>query len=485
MEKKSNFYKLLIFCLVFLLNPSINVIDVMPDFVAWFILAKLFERAQDSAPYFEEARAGFIKLGYLNLAKILGFALIVLVKSKDTSDNNIFALVSFGFAAFEMLLLIPTVNNIFSALFHLGERTDALSLISTRSFKKTGTFASFMKHLFSAEAVKEFTYFFCAAKALVSTVPDFFLLTRETEKGYIVNFSKPYPIVLLAMQAIGWLIGILWFIRVRNYVNSVSDEGKFHSALISMRDEDKFGSYETRARIRSMNAFLTFISVTSIFTVEIAFSNWSGINILPHFIYLCMMFIVILMSRKHASKQILAYLVGALAIIFSILSYVMTVSFLSIYSYEDIATVEAAKSQYITIELLTLAETLATVTLLYLFMRIMNSFVLRNTGADPRSERYSKTDITFHESLKDKNKLIFTFGTLASIAKCASVFINAKTQTIFSDPNDVTMGAFSASVAPWFNLVVTGTALLYIFFSFYYMSNLKDEVKMKYSDSGI
>ena len=66
-----------------------------------------------------------------------------------------------------------------------------------------------------------------------------------------------------------------------------------------------------------------------------------------------------------------------------------------------------------------------------------------------------------------------------------AVFINSKTQIIFSDPNDVTMGAFAASVAPWFNLVVTGTAVLYIFLTFYYMSGLKDEVKMRYSDSGI
>ena len=81
-----------------------------------------------------------------------------------------------------------------------------------------------------------------------------------------------------------------------------------------------------------------------------------------------------------------------------------------------------------------------------------------------------------------KNVLIFAVGAVSAIAKCIEVFINSRTTIIFTDENDVTAGAFSASVAPWFNLVVTGTALLYIFFTFYYMSNLKDEVKMKYSD---
>ena len=151
---KKKFYSLLIFSLVFLLNPNINVIDVMPDFISWFILARLFERAADSAPYFEEARAGFIKLGYINLAKIIGLLIIFFVKSRDTSDNNIFALVSLSFAAVELLYLFPTVKNIFLALFHLGERTEASALISPINSKvknQTGGFFNCIFRLFKAK----------------------------------------------------------------------------------------------------------------------------------------------------------------------------------------------------------------------------------------------------------------------------------------------------------------------------------------------
>ena len=485
MEKKNNFYKLLIFSLVFLLNPNINVIDIMPDFIAWLVLARLFEKAADSAPYFEEARAGFIKLAYVNLAKILGLALILLVKSKDTTDNNIFALVSFGFAAVELLFLIPAVNNIFTALFHLGERTDAPALISRGKAEKDGLLGDIISRLISAESVRTLTYVFISIKALASTLPDFFLLTRETDKGHVVNFSKAYPIVLLLSFLVALIAGALWFIRVKLYADKVRDEGRFDSALLSMREEDKIGKYEQRVKVRSIFSLLTFISVASIFTVEISFSNFSGINILPHFLYLGLMLVAVFISRKHTSGQKIAYPVGALAVAVSTVSYVLTVSFLSRYSYEDIALIPAAKSAYLVIEILTLLETALTVAFLFLVMRIMNRFVLDNTGMDISSERYSKLEEEFHRSLKIKNLVIFIMGSLASLAKCASVFINSKTQIIFSDPNDVTMGAFAASVAPWFNLVVTGTAVIYIFFTFYYMSGLKDEVKMRYSDSGI
>ena len=129
-------YKLLIFSLVLLFNPSLNVVDILPDFIAWFILAKIFERAADSAPYFEEARSNFIRLGWLNLLKIPAFFLILFVKSKDTLDNNIYALVSFSFAIFEIILVTQAIKNIFTAAFYLGERTDVPALIEPFAVSK-------------------------------------------------------------------------------------------------------------------------------------------------------------------------------------------------------------------------------------------------------------------------------------------------------------------------------------------------------------
>jgi len=131
MKKRKNkiIYGLIVFCLILLFNPNINVIDPLPDFIAWFLLARIFESAADSAPHFEEARANFIRLGWINLLKIPAFLLIMFVKSKDTLDNNIYALVSLSFAVFELILTTQAVKYLFTALFYLGERTEASSLI--------------------------------------------------------------------------------------------------------------------------------------------------------------------------------------------------------------------------------------------------------------------------------------------------------------------------------------------------------------------
>ena len=85
-------YGWLIFALIMLFNPNLQLIDILPDFIGFFILAKFIERAADAAPYFEEARAAFVKLGYISLAKIPALFVIVLVRSKNTLDNDIIAL---------------------------------------------------------------------------------------------------------------------------------------------------------------------------------------------------------------------------------------------------------------------------------------------------------------------------------------------------------------------------------------------------------
>ena len=85
-------YKLLIFSLVLLFNPSINVVDILPDFIAWFILERLLRKPADMSPYFEETRVACFRLGFLNLSKILALMLVALVRSIDTSDTDIMAL---------------------------------------------------------------------------------------------------------------------------------------------------------------------------------------------------------------------------------------------------------------------------------------------------------------------------------------------------------------------------------------------------------
>jgi len=466
---KKRYFSLLIFCAVFLSNPNINVIDIMPDFVAWFILAKLFQRAADSAPYFEEARAGFVKLGWINLAKIPAFFLIITIRSKDTLDNNIFALFSLSFCAVELVFLLPAIKNLFTALFHLGERTEAASLI-------TPIDSPFSKNRkISPDSLKECTYFFFICKGILNFIPDMFMLTKFSERGTPITISKYYPFVFLISMALSITVAVIWFRRIKRYALNVHTEDKFFEALDFMASENNSYTLEKKHKLRTMLFAMTMIGIASLLTVELSFDNWGGINILPHFIYGIFLIITISFINRTSKVRFITYLCGIFYVAASLISYILSTLFLSKYTYLDLLDSKAAQSSYLLIEVFGIIEFLFITVFLVLIMLELNRFIMVHTGIPTSDKRYDALDKDFHNSLKAKSGICCALGILAAFAKCVNLFLNSDVQVLFT-----VYSAISTSSVPWFNLFVQVTSIAYILYTFYFVSFVKDEVRNKY-----
>lgn len=475
-KTKKSAYALTVFSLVLLFNPNLNVIDVLPDAVAWFILAKVFERAADSALYFEEARRSFVKLGWLNLSKIAALLFIAFVRSENTFGNDAFALVSFPYAVFEAILAVQAVKNIFAALFYLGERSDAKALIEpypTRSPRMNAI---------PPEALRDFSYFFVICKSILYTLPDMFLLTTENDRGQILTISKSYPYVLFLSLILGTAVGIIWLSRMNGYVKAIRREGVFGEALRQMSERCDDVKFSSKVKIRYICKALTLMTVTSFCTIELVFDNFNGINILPHFIYGILFVLSLLALKKCADVKKRTFILGASYSAVSLVAFIFSASFLSNYEYYDIVKNSAAKRAYLFVEVFSTAEFILLVLFLLSTVPTFKSFILKNTGLPQESERYGKLDKEFHGSLIKRAYLLTAFGIAAGLAKCVNVFLNGNARIIFTDIGDVTMPTITASPLPWFNLVITATAVLYIGYMMYYTSALKEEVKMKYSD---
>ena len=477
---RKKFYALLTASFVFLFNPNITIVDIMPDFIAWFILARLFERAANSAPHFEEARVCFVRLGWLNLAKIPAFILVMFVRSSDVFDNNIYALASFSFAVGEFLLIIPAVKNIFAGLFHLGERTDALSLIAPLK--------SARHRELSADSVKEFTYFFVICKTVLYALPDLFLLTRVSDRGIILAFSSYYPYVLVLSQILGFTVGTVWLIRIRKYARAVFCEGKFNDALDTFAREDAYAEFEKRTKLRSINRVMLLLTIAALSTIKLIFNSFdgdigalNGINLLPHFIYGFTMLFAVFILRKHAKVSNITLLLGALYSLVATVGYILSVRFYWSYDLDnlanaDYATKADAAAAYRLVEIFSVIEFALAAAFLVFVAFALKSFVLTNTGLSPDSDRYHKMEKEFHSSLIRRSYVLSGLGILVAAMKCAYVFTNTRVQTFFTEE-----GIFTTSIVPWFHLAVNIAAIAYIVFTVYHTSTLKDEVKIKYA----
>ncbi len=472
---KKRFYSLLTFSLVLLFNPNINVIDLLPDFIAWFILAKLFEKAADSAPYFEEARLCFVKLGWLTLAKIPALLLIFFVRGQNTLDNDIFALVSFSFAVAESIFTIKAAGNLFKGLSHLGERTSASALIAPFS-------PPILKNRqITIQSLKEYTFFFFICKCILYFLPDMFLLTRiSKETGQLLLISKHYPLVLILSHLFGFIIGTIWIGRALSYVKAVRNEGLFDEALLEMANEDSLNKMETKTKIRSITSALTIICVASFFAVDLVFDNLNGINLLPNFVYGALLLIGVLILQRHCQASRAHLVFGGAFTAFSLTAYIFLARFLSNYSYADIESLKEASNAYLMVVIFSVLEFISLLLFLFFTARLFRSFILSNTGISPESDRYLKMEKEYHRALIKKSYVMTALGAAAGLVKCINVFLNRSVKLIYTDEADFMMPIISSSPIPWFNLVITVTSIMYIGYTLYFISTIKEEVKMKY-----
>ncbi len=469
---RKRFYGLLILSLVLLFNPNINIFDPLPDFIAWFILAKLFEKAADSAAYFEEARVSFLKLAWLNIAKFPAFLFILMVRGENVHDNDVYALMSLTFAIVEAIFVIQAIKNIFAALTHLGERTSAESLIKPFPLNKRGC------RTMLVDTLKGYTYFFAICKSALYALPDLFLLTRVNENGQILTASRFYSHALIFAQILGLIVGAVWLARVLKYAKSVYKEGLFSEALEHMASEDVELKFETKRKIRRISFSLTLVAAASIFMLDISFDSFNKINILPNFIFGIFLIASFFAMRKHVSKNITLYISGFLFIAISAIAYIFSVMFHSKYEYLDLIKNSEARNAYLWVQIFGVAEFIAITVFLLISIKTLKEFILNNTGVNPQSDRYLRMEKDYHKSLFTKTYILIGLGILSALTKCVNIFLNSEVQFVFTNINDVMI---AASPIPWFNLVVTATAVLFIAYSIYFTSYLKEEVRMKYT----
>ncbi len=460
-----------IFALVMLFNPNVNLIDILPDFIGYFILYSAFGFAADAAPHFAEARGAFLKLAFINLAKLPSLLIIALVRQSNTLDNDVVALFALCFLVIELIFLIPAIKNIFEALFYLGERSDAESLIRNDS-------------VISTDSLRSLTFVFLVLKTALATLPEFLQLSRNVDSGSGTSFvtgSRYYPWAVLASFVLCAVVGIIWLCRAVKYVKSVKSEGKFFDALVLVAGNKAPAEFERSRVLKSIRITSVIIILALLFSFDIIFDNYKGINLLPPFVFSILLFIASMRMTAHttvstATKRALI-ISGAASMLISTVNYFMTVAFIEEHGYSallDAKNIDAQKA-YQLIEYVSIAETAAAIALVICFIAVMNSYTDNHIGIPKTSESYRPSDKRYNNEVRARTVAFGVAMIALRILKLVSVFSNGDMQLIFSNPSDVTMPTIEASSMPWLPTVITLANVVLVIYAVYYVNYLKAE----------
>ena len=471
---------LIFLALLFLINPSVQVVDIFPDFIAYFIIIKRLSYAIDRAPYFAEARVAFSRLMLLSILKIPAYFVIVTARSGNVGDTDIYALFAFSFAAIEAILSVMAIYYLFEAIFYLGQRTDATVLIRPYYVNRRKTRTR------SPEALRRLLFTFAIYKCAAYGLPELLLLTKtvtEEELKNYFNITKLYPYTIIIAVFSVIVFGIIVMKRAYAYYKHTINECSLKESLDSLVGEDARARLEISARVKDMSMILGIIIFASIFTLELRVDNLSLLNIIPHFLMGFILIFAVHKLKKHITGCIAPMISLAVFIALSIAAWIMEAAFLSEYSFSLLASSGAVKREFQPALFISLLEMLA----FCLSMILIGHLLVRLQRT--HTEWQGSPELEYSNERRRRKKLLYTagysaLGVTVGILRYINLLLRyfAKNTTVnIENDGMITSGVVTEPLLPWFGVVVGAVSIIFIFYSYYLLSSIKEDIEIKYS----
>ena len=253
---------------VFLFNPNISVVDVLPDFFGYIILALALLKVSMLCEGLAEARRAFERLILVDGAKILSMVWIFGVNSSNDRTSSLL-LWSFVFGVIEMIFVLPAYIKLFDGFSELGNFHENTAIHGSR--RRGG--ASY------TDKMKIFSVAFAVLKAAMCVLPELAALgnTSYDEGSAFFNLYRYIGVMrglcFIPVLVIGgvWLVFVIrYFLRIRadkTFCDSVS-------AAYSERVMPKRGLFT----VRNVRVATWFFVAAMVLTLDIKLED---VNIFP------------------------------------------------------------------------------------------------------------------------------------------------------------------------------------------------------------
>ncbi len=470
--KKKRKFPLLLLTLSILLiaNPNFNTVDILPDFIAFLILARLSGRYSEYVPYFGEARTAFSRLALVTLIKVPAMFMMF---SNMGSGRDIVPLFAFTFAALELMLLYPAIKNIFSALFYVGERGSMPDTI--RGYRVCGI-------NLTPEWAERSALIFVSIKAVASVLPELCLLTFDTDTT-IMLLRAIYPTITVICLLIALAAGILWAIITIGYLKSIAHGGGIAEAAAGIAGEEKLSRLEREREMRKRLTTLTLLAASSVLTLDLTFDGVNnGVTIIPRCIYAIVAVLAVCLLTASKKERILLMLSGAIYTAVSLVSHKVLLDFGASYGFRDILDLAPAREAYRTVEIWATVELAAAILVAAVLAVVLARYFHGIIGTSSGSNGEGRAELRLRRSYAINGVALAVIPAIISLMKCLNTYFSGNVQLIFSDANDITQPVIAASSVPWFGTIIVAACIAYIFYAFYFISDVKGEIKLRFSE---
>lgn len=249
--------------IIFLMNPNISVIDVLPDFIGYFFILKALWPVSVMYPHFRDASDSFRRLAFVSIVKTVIFPVIFIVAP---SEITWLLLLSFVFAVIEIFYSLVAFSKLYEGIYYSAERGAG-------------------KKLFDGyDNSRLFTVIYVCFKPIAAFIPELTSLSgggygTVTENGIPDHLGLRIPLMIV-MLVISLAVAIAWYVTTRRYFKNVLSDSEYISSLYEKHKVFEVKNPHIIDRRITLSALAIF-TAGAFFAIEL---KLDGINYIPNFI---------------------------------------------------------------------------------------------------------------------------------------------------------------------------------------------------------
>ncbi len=383
--------KYFVLAAIFLFNPIISVIDILPDFLGYYFLMRAFTPTSYIFDNASDAHGAIKRM--LTISAIKFFSIFLLF----VTDTTMALVLSFTFAILEIMYGIGTFTKIFDSTSYMRLRYD--DTVSTAK----------------AEKIKVFSIVFLIAKVVLASLPDFTALTTGNS-SLKVDLTRFRPILFMASALIALVIGIIWFVKFTGFFKEILSD-----TLVSKIETEYNEQRLSRPGVFSAKDFMFALKLMTIgvyFTFDLNIDNVNYIldGIFTVFCILAIRFLVkngyIPMGKQEKNMYALCICHGALS-----LAEVISVSMF--FEKNDPYYVYRKTEvflKFLPIPLINIAEAIILGIILYKLFKLIEQYTVPNIYTYQRYFAERSVDgfvEEYKEYSRKSSKTAFIFGIIS------------------------------------------------------------------------
>ncbi len=457
--------------MIFLLNPNITVVDILPDFIGCILVISGLSRMRDISDSLEAARSNFLRLFWVSLSHIPAFMLMVIISASFVNEKTSILVFSFVYAVIEFILINNALTSLIDGMVYVGERYDGDCCF----YEVTRKARIDVSHL------RLFTTVFLVVTKGLSVAPNLVYL-YDTSLGYgtvvgqyainPVSFIGPITVICFIP---GIIFGIVWAFRMNRYLCTIRRDDAFCSVVDDVLSNSAIQNTAVYKYRRTCTAIYILIAAFVLF----ADFYIDEFNIVPDLLSAVLMLsAAIYMKKKFASASGSAVAVSAVYTAAQTLMLVLCVYFNSEFKFSDVGRVLEADAAFeLYIGVLCVCEVLSAITTALLFGSYSRVLADGFSSAVRQGHTRDGKDI-FFESHKKKCMLAAALSLVAGICHIVQIFSMGDMKRILLNKNSYTdaSGIYVPSLEGFW-MVSFLSNVVFIAFAVYTITRSRDELK--------